>query len=73
MTEYAHKPLSLNDFVFFNRQLAEMLKTELPLVPSIKAIAKEANKSARDTLNQVAENVEKGMPYSEAIDRKSVV
>jgi len=65
-----HPKLSIEDLVLFNRQLAAMVDSELPLATSIREIAKEAGKPKFQALiEQVGTEVENGVGLSEALSR----
>jgi len=64
------KKITTNDIIFFNRQLASMIKTEMPVVDSLAAIAKETqNKGFKATIEMVKSDIEMGSTISEAFAR----
>ncbi len=61
------KKITTNDIIFFNRQLASMIKMEMPVVDSLAAIAKETqNKEFKTTIEMVKSDIEMGSTISEA-------
>ncbi len=55
------------DIVVFSRQLAIMIKSKVPLVETLRTIAKQTRKSNfRDKISKIAEEVEGGAPLSKA-------
>jgi len=58
---------SKKDIVLFSRQLSIMIKSKVPLVETLRTIAKQTRKSTfRDQLLKVAEEVEGGAPLSKS-------
>lgn len=64
------RPLRGEDFVAFNQQLAHLTKAGLPVERGLRLIAADMRrgKLAR-TVNQVAEELERGTPLPEAFDK----
>ncbi len=61
---------SKKDAVTFSRQLSLMFKSQIPLVEALYALGKQTKNAAfRDIISQIAEDVEGGMPFSQALSR----
>lgn len=66
----AKRKVSLNDLMLFNRQLASMVNTDLPLVPSLKALSRDMRKGRfKSVIDRVREDVERGTSLTEALSR----
>ena len=64
------KKISLDDLTLFNSQLASMLETELPLVPSLKQIAKDIRRGKFKTIiEDIARSVESGNSLYESLSK----
>jgi type IV pilus assembly protein PilC len=62
--------VDLADLVIFTRQLATMIRSGLPIVQSLQALADQTlNKVMRDTIRDVCARVEGGDSFSEALRR----
>ena len=61
------KKITTDDLIFFNRQLASMIKIEMPVVDSLAAIARETqNKEFKTTIEMVKNDIEMGGTISDA-------
>jgi type IV pilus assembly protein PilC len=70
----ARRKVSLNDLMLFNRQLASMVNTDLPLAPSLKALSRDMSKGKFKTvIDQVTRDIEKGTSLTEALSRHPTV
>src|SRR5919201_6160411 len=59
------------DLVLFSRQLAVFLRSGVPLVPAVEALAEQsANPSLRDTLYLVRDDLIAGHPISAALSER---
>jgi type IV pilus assembly protein PilC len=72
------KQISLNnfsdDFVFFNRQLVNLLKTDLPVVPGLRHLAKDIRrKKISAIIDGIASEIESGKTLTEAFTLYSSV
>ncbi len=57
------------DIVFFSRQLAIMFKSGVPIVESLRSIAKQTKKNRfRDDINKIGDKVESGESLSQALE-----
>lgn len=62
------------DLVVFSRQLAMMISTDIPVVQALKILEQQTdNAKLRDTVAEVAEEVEGGTKLSDALERHSTV
>ncbi len=65
--DFGSKP-NTRDVSLFSRQFATVINAGLPVVQSLSILQKQADKEGmRDILKQVRENVETGLPLSEAL------
>lgn len=70
----AKRKVSLDDLMLFNRQLASMVNTDLPLVPSLEALSRDMRKGRFKTvIDQVKRDVEGGTSLTEALSRHPAV
>lgn len=61
---------SLNDLMLFNRQLASMVNTDLPLVPSLEALSRDMRKGRFKTvIDRVRRDAEGGTSLTEALSK----
>lgn len=68
------RKVSLNDLMLFNHQLASMVNTDLPLVPSLKALSQDMRKGRFKTvIDQVRRDVEGGASLTEALSKHPAV
>lgn len=67
--DFGSKP-NTRDVSLFSRQFATVINAGLPVVQSLSILQKQADKEGmRDILKQVRENVETGLPLSEALSK----
>jgi type IV pilus assembly protein PilC len=67
-----HK-ISLEDFILFNRQLASMIKVDLPIPESLEKISATMRKrKLTSILEEVIRDIKGGWSFSEAIARQQV-
>jgi type IV pilus assembly protein PilC len=70
-TPRAARPLSAEDFHSFNLQLAQLTAAGLPLESGLRLIARDMRSGALSrAVNEVATDLESGVPLSEAFDRR---
>lgn len=63
--------ISARDFVIFSRQLSVLIDADIPLVQSLKTVARQTvNKNFQKVLNQVVDEVEAGSKFSLALSRR---
>lgn len=61
----------LNDLIFFNRQLAAMIKTKLPLPEGLAVIARQIrDRSLKRSAGEMGKDLETGLSLSEAFERQ---
>ena len=66
--------VTLDDLMLFNRQLASMINTDLPLVPSLQALSRDMRKGRFKTvLDKVRKDVEEGTSLTEALSKHPAV
>ncbi|HOZ46846.1 MAG TPA: type II secretion system F family protein [Candidatus Hydrogenedentes bacterium] len=66
----AKRSLSWNDLEVFNRQLADIVRSGLPISESLRALAEDMRKSRlRRAVDDLRAEVEKGTSFSEALER----
>ena len=59
-----------DEFVFLNRQFATLIKTNLPVVPGLRTLAKDTkNRKLRELLEDIAKKIESGKSLTEAFSR----
>ena len=59
--------VSSEDFLFFNHQLANLLKTDLPIVPGLRTLAKDIRRKGFQTaISDIAAGIESGKKLAEA-------
>ena len=64
------KGLFSDDFVFFNQQLVNLLKTNLPIVPGLRHLAKDIKKkNLSSVINSIATDIESGKTITESFSR----
>ncbi|KKS94458.1 MAG: hypothetical protein A3H59_02210 [Candidatus Jacksonbacteria bacterium RIFCSPLOWO2_02_FULL_43_9] len=62
--------VKVRDLVVFSRQLAMMISTDIPIVQALKILQQQTdNSKLRDTVAEVAEEVEGGTKLSDALER----
>lgn len=62
------------DMVIFSRQLATLLEARLPLNNALKILHEQTtNKALKDGLYEVAEDIDSGLSFSQALERQSDV
>ncbi len=62
--------VKLADLVYFANQLSVMVDTGVPLPEALEAIVQQTtNPTFREVLAEVADDVESGMPFSEALEK----
>jgi type IV pilus assembly protein PilC len=65
--------VSLDDLIFFNRQLAAIIKTRLPLPEGLAVIAREIrSETLRQSAAEMEKDLEAGLSLSEAFERQEV-
>ncbi|NOX96993.1 MAG: type II secretion system F family protein [Nitrospirae bacterium] len=70
----AKRKVSLDDLMLFNRQLASMVNTDLPLVPSLEALSQDMRKGRFKTvIDQVRGDIERGTSLTEALSKHPAV
>lgn len=58
------------DLVIFSRQLSVMISATVPIIQSLRAIAKQTkNKPLKQVIDEVADDVDGGMRLSDALDK----
>jgi len=64
-------PLSLDDFLFFNEQVAAMVKAEVPLEEGLRQLAADVGShKLKRLLNDLADDLRVGTPFEEALARQ---
>lgn len=64
----------LDDLVFFNRQLASIVRTQFPLPEGLRTISKEMkDKNFRRAIEEMERDVSFGIPLSQAIAKQTAV
>ena len=65
------RKVSLDDLMFFNRQLAAIIRTKLPLPEGLAVIAREIHsETLRQSAAEMEKNLEAGLSLSEAFERQ---
>lgn len=68
------RPVSTRDMVVFSRQLSTMINAKLPILTSLRTVAKQTtNTRFRDIIEEIANDVEGGSSLSEALVKKPKV
>jgi len=68
------KKVNVKDVAVFSRQLATLAEAKVPLVEGLRILVKQqTNRFLKDTLFQIASDVEGGTSFSEALERHSKV
>jgi type IV pilus assembly protein PilC len=66
------RPLSRDDFLYFNQQLASLAETGVALDKGLRILAKDLRRGRlRKAVEEMAADLERGTPLSEAIDRRA--
>jgi type II secretory pathway component PulF len=64
-------PIGRNEFILFNQQLASLTKAGLPLEKGLRELAADiSSRSMRRLLNDIAEELEKGMPIEQVFEKR---
>ncbi|MFQ5428894.1 MAG: type II secretion system F family protein [Phycisphaerae bacterium] len=68
----AARPLSREDLQYFNEQLASLAQTGVALDQGLRIIARDIRRGRlRRVLNELADDLERGVPFEEAVSRRS--
>jgi type IV pilus assembly protein PilC len=73
MRNGSNKPLSLKDFMQFNRELSVLVKTRLPLSPGLRRLGsdKGVSHSLKQLTDSLARELEQGRGLAEALDKNA--
>jgi type IV pilus assembly protein PilC len=64
------RPLSLEEFLFFNRQLASMARLDLPISSGLKSLAHEVDRPRfRILIENIQQNMEQGLSLHQALEK----
>ena len=64
-------PIGRNEFILFNQQLASLTKAGLPLEKGLRELAADiSSRSMRRLLNDIAAELEKGMPIEQVFEKR---
>jgi len=65
--------ISKKEIVIFSRQLAVMVSAIVPIIQSLRVIVKQTkNEALQKIVNQIADDVDEGLKFSEALRKHSV-
>jgi type IV pilus assembly protein PilC len=70
-SKHSLKKFGANEFLLFNQQLESLTKAAIPLEKGLRTLAADAGSpQMRNLLNEIASNLEAGIPIEEAIDKR---
>jgi type IV pilus assembly protein PilC len=66
------RPLSRDDFLYFNQQLASLAETGVALDKGLRILAKDLRRGRlRRAVEDIADDLERGIPLADAVDRRA--
>lgn len=73
MSTGSTKPLSLKDFMQFNRELSVLVKTRLPLSPGLRRLGGDAgvSRSLQTVADSLAREIEQGRSLAQALEKNA--